>query len=295
MKSKLRELTRPGVDLRRAVADLVDTSEGAEPSTLTPAEIERRQNVDALGNLIRDYLAVDPMPNGPGLAAWIATIQAGEVATDTDAVDLATFHAAKGLEWPVVHLAGIEAGFVPISYSRDRRTARRGATSALRCGDPSRARTPSVMGRQPDLRHLRRRRTPSPYERISGAIEHLTSGQRPLDWRAKVEDSRTTLEVAAATTVDVRAPRPPNDKLFDMLQAWRRDRRAADVPPHVVCNDQTLSSRRRTDQPGSGRRRRSRASVPPSSNATATNSSRSSGRRTTPDRFARPAPLGQVA
>ncbi|MEZ5377782.1 MAG: ATP-dependent DNA helicase UvrD2 [Acidimicrobiales bacterium] len=242
VKSKLRELTRPGVDLRRAVADLVDTSEGAEPSTLTPAEIERRQNVDALGNLIRDYLAVDPMPNGPGLAAWIATIQAGEVATDTDAVDLATFHAAKGLEWPVVHLAGIEAGFVPISY----------AETGGQLAEEQRLLYVAVTRAEREL-HLSwaasrtfgtraRRRTPSPYlERISGAIEHLTSGQRPLDWRAKVEDSRTTLEVAAATTVDVRAPRLPNDKLFDMLQAWRRDRaRAADVPPHVVCNDQTL-------------------------------------------------------
>ena len=35
-----------------------------------------------------------------------------------DAVDVATFHAAKGLEWPIVHLAGLEQGLVPISQAR---------------------------------------------------------------------------------------------------------------------------------------------------------------------------------
>ena len=36
----------------------------------------------------------------------------------TDAVDVATFHAAKGLEWPIVHLAGMEQGLVPISRAQ---------------------------------------------------------------------------------------------------------------------------------------------------------------------------------
>ena len=34
-----------------------------------------------------------------------------------DAVTITTFHAAKGLEWPVVHVAGLEEGFSPISYA----------------------------------------------------------------------------------------------------------------------------------------------------------------------------------
>ena len=35
-----------------------------------------------------------------------------------DAVDVSTFHAAKGLEWPTVHLAGMEQGLVPISRAQ---------------------------------------------------------------------------------------------------------------------------------------------------------------------------------
>ncbi len=35
-----------------------------------------------------------------------------------DAVEVVTFHAAKGLEWPVVHVAGLEQGLVPIGHAR---------------------------------------------------------------------------------------------------------------------------------------------------------------------------------
>ncbi|HMK62451.1 MAG TPA: ATP-dependent helicase [Acidimicrobiales bacterium] len=35
----------------------------------------------------------------------------------TDGVELATFHQAKGLEWPAVGLVGLEAGIMPIAYA----------------------------------------------------------------------------------------------------------------------------------------------------------------------------------
>ena len=40
------------------------------------------------------------------------------LSNSADAVDVATFHAAKGLEWPIVHLAGLEQGLVPISRAQ---------------------------------------------------------------------------------------------------------------------------------------------------------------------------------
>ncbi len=41
-----------------------------------------------------------------------------EAGPSDDAVDVVTFHAAKGLEWPIVHLAGLEQGLVPISRAQ---------------------------------------------------------------------------------------------------------------------------------------------------------------------------------
>ena len=68
-----------------------------------------------------DYLRLDPNGRADSLASWLtATVQSeGDAAGPRrDAVDVATFHAAKGLEWATVHLAGVEDGFVPIAHAR---------------------------------------------------------------------------------------------------------------------------------------------------------------------------------
>jgi DNA helicase-2/ATP-dependent DNA helicase PcrA len=36
-----------------------------------------------------------------------------------DEVELTTFHRAKGLEWAVVFVTGLEDGYVPIAHARD--------------------------------------------------------------------------------------------------------------------------------------------------------------------------------
>ncbi len=49
---------------------------------------------------------------------WLTAGGETDLALDAvDGVELATFHRAKGLEWPAVAVVGLEDGMVPIAYA----------------------------------------------------------------------------------------------------------------------------------------------------------------------------------
>ncbi|HLN05622.1 MAG TPA: ATP-dependent helicase [Acidimicrobiales bacterium] len=72
-----------------------------------------------LARLALEYLRSDPSPGANGFVTWLeASLRADPPRQSGDAVDLMTFHRAKGLEWRVVFVTGLEDGLVPIAHAR---------------------------------------------------------------------------------------------------------------------------------------------------------------------------------
>lgn len=96
----------------------------ADEQMREPDDQRNAQATDCVATFIRlasDHLTLEPNATVGDFLASLRSDDRGDTAVDTvDAVELATFHAAKGLEWPIVHLVGIEDGLVPINHARSR-------------------------------------------------------------------------------------------------------------------------------------------------------------------------------
>ncbi|MEM7272883.1 MAG: ATP-dependent DNA helicase UvrD2 [Actinomycetota bacterium] len=237
VKGELQAIGRDGIDLIGRLEDL-DERLSAIAAEQTNLNVERYNNLAALSRVIHEYLSLDPNPTGPGLLSWVDTLQRGDVDDRSDAVDLVTFHGAKGLEWPVVHLAGLEDGFVPIAY----------ATTDAQL-DEERRLLYVALTRAEERLHLSWakertfgtntvKRQPAPLlEPLAAAIAEMDpEGPGRPDWRDHIQRTRQRIPTAA--------PAPDRDRqaeLLDELRRWRTRRaRAAGVPPHVILTDQTL-------------------------------------------------------
>jgi DNA helicase-2/ATP-dependent DNA helicase PcrA len=218
-----------------------DDDEGGGPAP-SDADVSRIRNVQELLRMAEEYAAHEPAPTASGFRAWLtATLRGDDTgAADRDAVTLTTFHAAKGLEWPIVYAAGLEDGLVPIGHAR---TAGEFAeehrlfyVAITRAQDElalswARVRT---FGTRP------KKRDPSSYlHDIEPALAAMRRGETPADWRANLQRGRDQLRVTerAAPAEVVAEDRP----LFEALRRWRAETaRAANVPAYVVFHDTTL-------------------------------------------------------
>jgi DNA helicase-2/ATP-dependent DNA helicase PcrA len=87
------------------------------PSGRGPAR-ERWESLEALAQMADDFLAGSPGASLADLAAELAARSVIGQAPAMDGVTLASLHAAKGLEWDVVFLAGLTDGMLPIVYAQ---------------------------------------------------------------------------------------------------------------------------------------------------------------------------------
>jgi len=94
----------------------------------TPEEISRIENIEELLNGIQDFIAVqsENEEEDISLTAFLQTVTLSsdmdrKEEGDDDAVTLMTVHMAKGLEFPIVFIAGLEEGLFPSSMNMNTR------------------------------------------------------------------------------------------------------------------------------------------------------------------------------
>ena len=121
---------RSGAQIFRAwLADLSLELDSQTPDDASPGEFDdtvgresgELANLEALVLMAREYQELEPLPSPDGFQAYLEQTLSQDILPATaEAVDLLSFHRAKGLEWTVVFVIGLEDGFVPISHAKNR-------------------------------------------------------------------------------------------------------------------------------------------------------------------------------
>ncbi|MGQ0831562.1 MAG: ATP-dependent helicase [Microthrixaceae bacterium] len=250
VRGALRDLRGSAAPLGTALSDLELQLEAPEDThDETIADNDRYDALSMLVDMGRDYLRLDPMGRAEGFARWLtATVQSeGDSARGGDAIDVATFHAAKGLEWVTVHLAGVEDGFVPIAHAKT--SAARAEEARLLYVAMTRAQHALhitwAQQRTFSAKVLERRRSPlldpliDPAHPVAtsrtsaGRIHAETAAERAPDWAAEIALGRAALDQARRTEA------VPG---LDSLHRWRDSvARAARVDPAAVLPDHLLA------------------------------------------------------
>jgi DNA helicase-2/ATP-dependent DNA helicase PcrA len=249
VQSALADLRHGRGPLRVALTDL--RTDLHQPVEATGPAAERQAVLAELVRLADEHLALDPEAGVEGFTAWLATALGEDAGSNRDAVELASFHAAKGLEWPVVFLAGLERGLVPISHAKtdealeeERRLLYVAVTRAeheLHCSwAAERTFGDRAVPRQP-----------SPWlDDIEAARLALAGGGSPTDQVARIREERRRLRAAdggrrgaAAGRSRVTVGADADPAVLAALKAWRSGAaRAAGVPAFVIFHDTTLAA-----------------------------------------------------
>ncbi len=266
--TRLADLERSLDTAQRAVtspasasdADVIDNDETVIDLT-TPRDNdaaafgdERSANIAELVRLGREFLDLSHDGSVSSFTAWLHSALRNDETGGGDGVDLTTFHAAKGLEWDTVHIAGLEEGLVPIHFAQT---------------DDAQAEEHRLLyvaltraERHLHLTYCERRtfgsrsvaRKPSPHlETIALALEFLGKSNDIADLSAAVAAQREVLRRHPTTDGDRTTRRGSSNSaasdldaagrdLLDRLKKWRLDHaRAANVPAFVIFNDATLT------------------------------------------------------
>ncbi|MGH3368788.1 MAG: 3'-5' exonuclease, partial [Nocardioidaceae bacterium] len=211
---------------------------------------DRWESLQALVDQATEFARAD----GADLGGFVDDLDrraAEQHAPLADGVTLATLHAAKGLEWDAVFVAGMHEGTMPIVYAEgpaaveeERRLLYVGMTRARRVlavswaqarspgGRASRKPSRFLTGLRPQVASDQAADVTSSRSRRKRGVAHCRVCNAPLG---------TTPERKVGRCED--CPATYDEELFEQLRSWRVTRAAAEkVPAYVVFTDLTLQA-----------------------------------------------------
>lgn len=227
--SRLRAAAAAGTDEGSAgeiVRDVLSGVGWAPEAPSGQAGSERWSNMNAIVGWADDSQVQT-------LSAFVAELDervAYQVEPDKAGVELATIHAAKGLEWDAVFLVGIAEGLLPISYAK---------TAAAR--EEERRLLYVAITRARDLLTLSWARSRGADGRGKRKRSRLLDGIWPEEARVGAPKKKARASTRALNQAFEEEASPQAIELFGRLKAWRLEvSRQAGVPPFAVFTDQTL-------------------------------------------------------
>ena len=249
------DASQPLPDLVRDI--LVGAGWTREAPSSGGAARERWESLAALAALADDLVAATPDARLPQFVRELDERASAQHAPTVQGVTLASLHAAKGLEWDTVFLAGCSDGFLPITMAdtaeaieEERRLMYVGMTRARR-----ELRLSWSGARTPGARASRR-----PSRFLDGTTSVLGDGARAARRPSRSASKGSSLGpalpakcrgcgaelVTAAQRKTGRCDECPpsyNEATFERLREWRlATARAASVPAYVVFTDATLTA-----------------------------------------------------
>jgi DNA helicase-2/ATP-dependent DNA helicase PcrA len=229
---EVRDLLPPGSGGRPASALATDARQLLAERAADAAPTALWSLIDA----VAEYVDLDPTGTTDTFATWLAAAELTYDGPTGDAMVLSTFHRAKGLEWPVVFVVGLEDGLVPLTraagsppLAEERRLLYVAMTRAeieLHCS----------WARQRQFGDQVVTRSRSPFlADAHRALAGLATPRPPGELLPALRRARRSLPGAA--------PPPAPEGLVDDLRAWRDGvARAAMVAPPAVLADRTLDA-----------------------------------------------------
>jgi DNA helicase-2/ATP-dependent DNA helicase PcrA len=245
-----------GADVRSVLSAM---SWSADPPSGTGAVRERWENLLRLVTLADDLAAADPAATLRDLVDDLEQRAATQSAPTADGVTLATVHAAKGLEWDAVFVAGLVAGTFPIQYADT--PARLEEERRLFYVACTRARTHLALSWSRS-RTGRGRRERSPFldaaagrstdwaggDTAGSGVVHGTGSRSAPRTRRGPATCRVCGAALVTGAESARGrcrtcPASYDEVLLERLKSWRSDEAGRrSVPAYVVLTDATLET-----------------------------------------------------